>query len=257
MKKIFLLIVALVFANSAAEAAKIDYYRGLLENRRYIIRYENLTPAPRVTNRDVVELYGKSGLSTANNDFFRNRPLSGVVTGDGVNRYEEIGYADFFQCKLTRGGETFLFTRYKNKKGAAEYFGSKKGKVEANARNYLNELLSGESFGDANFTEMMTAIIADSSKSSEQAAYKFAGSGNLDGGLTFEDFLAQDDKKISAIRYYFDGAKLVKIAFASYGREGDGTASGSKCIVKILAFEETPDETLLKLPAGLKDATKR
>lgn len=257
MKKFLLLIIALILAGATAEAAKIDYYRNLLESRRYTIRYENLTPAPRVTNRDVVELYGKSGLSTANNDFFRNRQLSGVVTSSGENRYEEIGCADFFQCKLTRGGETFLFTRYKNKKGAAEYFGSKKGKVEANARNYLTEILSGESFGDASFTEMLNAIIADSSKSSEMAAYKFAGTGTLDGGLTFEDFFARDENKISAIRCYFDGAKLVKISFASYGRDSGGNARGNKCIVKILAFEETPDETLLKLPAGLKDATKR
>lgn len=247
MKKIILLLIIFLLS-STVEAAKIDSYKEILSNRRYTIRYENLTPAPRVTNRDVAELYGKSGLIVEQNDFFVNRPLSGIVTESGDNKYEEIGYQDFYQCRLMRGGENFIFTRYKNKKGAIEYFGSKKGKVEANTRNYLSELLAGESFGDNNFTEMMNALNSD---------YKFINSGTLENGLTFEDFLAQDEKKISAIRYYFEGDTLIKISFASYGRNTGGEVSGSKCIVKILEFTDSPDENLLRLPAGLQDVTKR
>lgn len=247
MKK-FILLLIIFLLSSTAEAAKIDAYKEILSNRRYTIRYENLTPAPRVTNRDVAELYGKSGLIVEQNDFFVNRPLSGVVTESGDSKYEEIGYQDFYQCRLMRGGENFIFTRYKNKKGAIEYFGSKKGKVEANTRNYLSELLAGESFGDNNFTEMMNALNSD---------YKFINSGTLENGLTFEDFLAQDEKKISAIRYYFEGDTLIKISFASYGRNTGGEVSGSKCIVKILEFTDSPDENLLRLPAGLQDVTKR
>lgn len=247
MKKIILLLIIFLLS-STAEASKIDSYKEILSNRRYTIRYENLTPAPRVTNRDVAELYGKSGLIVEQNDFFVNRPLSGVVTESGDNKYEEIGYQDFYQCRLMRGGENFIFTRYKNKKGAIEYFGSKKGKVEANTRNYLSELLTGESFGDNNFTEMMNALNSD---------YKFINSGTLENGLNFEDFLAQDEKKISAIRYYFEGDTLIKISFASYGRDTGGEVKGSKCIVKILEFTDSPDENLLRLPAGLQDVTKR
>lgn len=257
MKKFFLLIIALLALSSSADAAKVDAYRALLESRSYTIRYDNLTPAPRVTNRDSVELYGKSGLALEQNDFFLNRPLSGVITSSGDDRYEEVGYADFFQCRLTRGGENFIFTRYKNKKGDVEYFGSKKGRVTANSRNYLTELLAGESFGDANFSEMMNAIIADSRKSAGAEKYSLINSGTLDDGLDFEDFLARDENKISAIRFYFDGESLVKIACASYGRDAQGNASGSKCIVKIREFSATPDDKLLKLPAGLKDETKR
>ncbi len=257
MKKFFLLIIALFALSSSADAAKVDAYRALLESRSYTIRYDNLTPAPRVTNRDSVELYGKSGLALEQNDFFLNRPLSGVITSSGDDRYEEVGYADFFQCRLTRGGENFIFTRYKNKKGDVEYFGSKKGRVTANSRNYLTELLAGESFGDANFSEMMNAIIADSRKSAGAEKYSLINSGTLDDGLDFEDFLARDENKISAIRFYFDGESLVKIACASYGRDAQGNASGSKCIVKIREFSATPDDKLLKLPAGLKDETKR
>lgn len=248
MKKIFLAMLIFLMASSTADAAKIDAYKEILASERYTIRYDNLTPVQRVTNKDAAELYGKGGLIVESNDFFLNRPLSGIVTENGDNRYEEVGYKDFYQCRLLRGGENFTFTRYKNKQGKVEYFGSKKGKVEANTRNYLTELMAGESFGDSNFSEMMNALNSN---------YKFIKAGNLDGGLNFEDFLAQDSNKISAIRYYFNGNKLVKISFASYGRNERGEVSGKKCIVKILEFTNSPSENLLRLPAGLQDTTKR
>ena len=247
MKKIFLLLIFLM-ATSTVNAAKIDAYKEILASGRYTISYDNLTPVQRVTNKDVANLYGKGGLIVENNDFFLNRPLSGIVTENGDNRYEEVGYSDFYQCRLLSGGENFIFTRYKNKQGKIEYFGTKKGKVEANTRNYLAELIAGESFGDANFTEMMNALTSD---------YKFINSGELENNLNFEDFLAQDENKISAIRCYFDGDTLVKIYFASYVKNANGAVDGKKCIVKILEFTSSPTENLLKLPAGLQDTTKR
>lgn len=252
MKKIFFLITLLLMISAQADAAKIEVYQKILESGRYIIHYENITPAPRVTNRNVVELYGKNGLAAEGNDFFLNRPLSGIIVSDGDNRYEEVGYKDFFQCRLLKGGENFIFTRYPSKSGGFEYFGDKKGKVSANSRNYLVELLNGESFGDANFTEMMNAIISDSKKSSAQKKYKFVTSGTLPNGLNYEDFSARDGMTVSAIRYYFDGDTLKKIAFA--------TAENGKlrkCIVKILQFNSAPEQKLLSLPNGLVDTTKR
>lgn len=257
MKTFFLLITALMIFSAQVEAAKIDAYQKILDGGHYTIRYDNLTPAPRITNRDVAELYGKNGLIVGGNDFFLNRPLSGVIVADGENRYEEIGYKDFFQCRLVKGGENFIFTRYPNKRGGYEYFGERKGKVSANPRNYLIELLSGESFGDANFTEMMNAIISDSKKSSAQKNYKFVASGELDSGLTYEDFSARDGEIISAIRYYFDGDELKKISFASYGRDKNNRVRTRKCIVKILMFSPSPEKNLLSLPSGLVDTTKR
>ena len=252
MRNFLLMLLALLMMSAQVSAAKIDAYQKILESGRYTIRYDNLTPAHRITNRDVVKLYGKNGLAVEGNDFFLNRPLSGVIIGDGENRYEEIGYENFFQCRLVKGGENFIFTRYPAKNGGVEYFGEKKGKVAANPRNYLVELLSGESFGDSNFTEMMTAIISDSKKNSAQKKYKFVTSGELDSGLTYEDFSCRDGENVSAIRYYFDGDTLKKIAFAA---SIDGEFR--KCIVKILAFTGEPEQNLLRLPSGLADVTRR
>ena len=255
--KIFLLVLMILLSSAQVHAAKIDAYQKILDGGRYTIRYENFTPADRVTNRNVVALYGKNGLAVETNDFFRNRPLSGVIVGDGENRYEEVGYKDFFQCRLVTGGENFIFTKYAGKRGGFEYFGDKKGKVTANPRNYLVEMLSGVTFGDVNFTEMMTAIVSDAKKTSAQKKYKLMASGTTPDGLTYEDFAARDGAIVSAIRYLFDGDKLTKISFASYGRNEFGELKARRCIVKIVEFSASPDGNLLRLPAGLVDVTKR
>ncbi|MBQ7453660.1 MAG: hypothetical protein IJS69_01190 [Selenomonadaceae bacterium] len=241
--------------NSSGTASKVDAYQKILESGRYTIRYDNLTPSPRITNRNVVELYGKNGLAAEGNEFFLNRPLSGVVISDGEDRYEEVGYQNFFQCRLLKGGENFIFTRYPSKSGGMEYFGEKRGRVSPNPRNYMIELLSGLTFGDSNFTEMMTAITSESMKSSTQRKYKFVTSGTLSNGLTYEDFSFRDGKTVSAIRYYFDGDELKKISFASYGKDGKNVRA-RKCIVKILEFTAAPDQKLLSLPSGLVDSSR-
>ena len=255
--KFFLTVMLTLLLTSAqVHAAKVDAYQKILDGGRYTIRYENFTPAERVTNRNVVELYGKNGLAVETNDFFRNRPLSGVVVGDGENRYEEVGYKDFFQCRLVTGGENFIFTKYTGKRGF-EYFGDKKGKVTANPRNYMIEMLSGVTFGDVNFTEMMTAIVSDAKKTSAQKKYKLMASGTTSDGLTYEDFATRDGDVVSAIRYLFDGDTLTKISFAAYGRNEFGELKARRCIVKIVEFSASPDKNLLRLPAGLVDVTKR
>lgn len=255
MKKFFpialilsMLLSLISIGSSTVEAAKIDRYREILLGNRYTIRCENLTPAPRVTNRTKMELYGKSGLAVDSNDFFVNRPVGNLIVSDGDDRYEEVGYEDFYQCRLIKNGENFFFTRYPSKDGV-EYFGSKKGKVAANPRNYMAELVNGESFGDENFSMLLNAVI--------DRSYVFVKDGALENGLSFEDFKHDADGILSAIRFYFDGERLTKIAFAVYGSDPNGRVRGAKCIVRIEEFRAEPDQTLLRLPNGLEDVTKR
>ena len=259
IKKIFaLLLFILMTLINTSEAAKIDKYRDILMSRSYTIRYDNLTPAARVTNKDKASLHGKNGLATSANDLFVNRPMSGIVVSDGDDRYEEVGYKDFFQCRLTKNDENFIFTKYASKTGTGfDYYGKKKGKVEANNRNYLAELIDGESFGDADFSKLLNAMLNDNEKSADMPEYEFSDTGALDNGMTYEDFTANNDGELSAIRYYFNGDKLVKISFASYSRDRFGKAQGTKCIIKVLEFTSSPDRSLLTLPSGLDDITKR
>lgn len=255
--KHFLIATALIFFTAAnVEAAKIDAYRDILMNNRYTIRYENITPAPRVTNRDKVELYGKSGLAVESNDYLADRPKDGVITADGNDRYEEVGNGDLYMCRLSKSGEDFFYTKYK-KRDNWEYFGDRKNRVVANEKNYLAEILEGKSYGDADMTHLLNAILPDEVKSTAQYNYRFIAEGKVADGIFYEDYRADNGGVTEVIRYYFDDAMLVKIAAASYYRKVDGKIDGRKCIIKIREFSETPTNSLLKLPDALKDVTKR
>lgn len=256
MKKLLLAAVALIALASQAEAAKIDIYRDMLIRSSYTIRYDNITPAPRVTNRDRVELYGKSGLVVERNEYLINRQKSGIITGDGQDEYEEVGDGNFNMCRLSKNGEDFFFTKYK-KGDKYEYFGTKKNKVEANAKNYIAEMVEGRSYGDADVSRLINAMLPDDAKSAEREHYTFVAAGDLTDGLSYEDYRTSRMGITEVVRYYFSGTKLVKIASASYYKKSDGTIDGRKCIIKINEFSSVPDRTLLKLPDGLKDVTKR
>lgn len=240
----------------SAEASDLDNYREMLRSNVYTIRYENLTPAPRVTNRDRMDLFGKSGMAVDENDYFTNRPKSGIITGNGKDKYEEVGDDSFKMCRLTKGNENFLFTKYQ-KNGKTEYYGTKKGKVEANSRNFLAELVEGQSYGDADMSRLLNAMLPDSSKSADMPHYVYVKSGQLAGGLSYEDYQAKEAEGMHVIRYYFENHALVKIAAASYYPNVMGKPDGHKCIIRITEFSGRPDTSLLTLPEGLKDITKR
>lgn len=242
--------------SSIASAAGIDAYREMLINGTYTIRYENVTPAARETNRDKRELFGSSGMAIGKNDYLINKPISGLVVGNGNLRYEEVGDERFSMCRLTRGGENFLFTKYVKGDGV-EYFGKSKNRVAANNRNVLAELIDGKSYGDEDMTRLLNAMLPDGVKSSELPRYSFVKRGRAKDGLTYEDYKSTEDGSMSAVRYYFDGDRLIKIAAANYRKDSKGRIDGRQCIINIVEFSSTPDEKYLSLPEGVKDVTRR
>lgn len=240
----------------SADAAKIDAYRDILLNESYTIRYDNITPPPRVTNRDRMELFGKSGLSVERNDYLTNRQRRGIIVDDGTDRYEEVGDEDFSMCRLTKGREDFYFTKYKRGDGY-KYFGTKENKVEANAKNYLSEIMEGQSYGDPDVSRLLKAMLPSAKKTAGQEVYSYVKGGSLPDGLSYEDYKSSNTGQTSVIRYYFAGQSLVKIASASYYRKPDGSMDGHKCIIRITEFSSVPDKSLLRLPEGVEDVTKR
>lgn len=255
MKKFFIVSLLIFLFPFKGETARIDIYREMLMRNAYTIRYENLTPSPRVTNRDRVEMYGKSALAVETNDYLTNKPKNGVITAENSDKYEEVGLDNFYMCRLSKNGEDYFFSKYK-KGDRWEYVGTRRNRVAANEKNYLAEILEGKSYGDSDMTRLLNAILPNNDKSAQQAKYKFVAQGKLSNNLFYEDYRADNDGITEVIRYYFDGAKLVKISSASYYRK-NGRIDGRRCIIKILEFSSTPDRTFLKLPEGVKDETKR
>lgn len=262
MKKLVVAIifVFVIFTNdfSTVEAGNLDTYRDLLARNTLTLKYENITPLPRPTNKDKVNFYSKHGMDVNKIGYFTNRQLEGIVVINGADKYEEVGYGNNSICSLTKGDKVYSFSKIitPNK---IEYYGAdgKKNKVSAEEKDLQSNIVGGPSYADASLTRVLSAILPPNQKSLDMPKYEFVGSGWLDNGLNYEDYKTFDRDSMEVIRYYFNGYTLVKIAAASYYTLPDGKLDGDKVIIKIKEFSPTPDLELLSLPSSIKDVTKK
>lgn len=253
-------------AGAVCEASNLDTYRNLLMRKTYTIKYKEITPQVRATNKDRINLYGKNSMDTGTSDLFVNKPTQSILVCDGDNKYEEIGIGNAYlesagiksvaTCRLQKGKEIFNYTRYYDKDKLV-YSGAKKGSVSAVDFNILAYLEQGDSFGTANMTRLLNAMLPNDNKAVGMPIFKYVGSGWLNSGLNYEDYRSDHNGMFEAVRYYFNGYTLVKIASATYYTNANGQLDGTRCIIKIDEFSPTPDKNYLSLPAGLKDTTKR
>lgn len=258
MKNIYALAIAMtLMTSSTVLASPLNYYNQLLANNSLTIRYENTTPLPRVTNRDKVSIYGKDGMNLSKVNFLTNRPFKGVVVVNGSDKYEEIGNDEVSICSLTLGDKVFFFTKALEK-GKIIYYGNEgAGKVSASNRNLQAEYISGSSYADPNLSRLLSALLPAAKLPMDMPYYKNVRSGKLPNGLVYEDFYTEQEGTEEAIRYYLNGNSLVKIAAASLKHLPNGTVDGDKVIIRIKEFSNMPDTSLLTLPEGLKDVTKK
>ncbi|WP_304221871.1 hypothetical protein [Phascolarctobacterium succinatutens] len=132
MKSLLLFcITAGTMLSSIAEASNIDTYRDLLISKKYTIKYENVTPEERITNKDKITLTGNNSMRTGNVSRLMYKPLECVVVSDGADRYEEMGYDGFISCRLQNENGTYVFTKY-NEGQKTAVWGTKKNTVAAN-----------------------------------------------------------------------------------------------------------------------------
>lgn len=250
-------LLSLGFAYEA-EAYHLDTYRQLLMNNKFTLKYENITPMPRATNKDKVHFYGSDGMAVDKAHFLTNRQFDGIIVMNGADKYEEVGHENMHMCNLTKGDKAYFFTKHFDGKKTT-YYGDagKKNKVSARDKNMQAIYISGQSYADPVMTRLLTAILPPSHKTADMPVYKYVDAGWLDNGLSYEDYRANIDGTMEAIRYYFNGNKLVKIAAASYYVLPDGTLNGNKTIIRVKEFNANPDATYLNLPVGVKDVTKK
>ena len=269
------MVATIIFSNSA-DAAKVDIYRDAILNKTFTIKYEIANPPVFETNKNAVFFDGK--LQSAQTSLVLKQ-YSGMITANGDVKYSEnyvsqqlnnigrdgkIHYVGV--CQLIKSDEVFDFY-YEIENGTKKYFGTqgmfgKTHSVKANegkGRTPYQIMLDEYNLGSPILTKAFLPImppekIVDTPKTPK---YKFVGSGNLEGSLSFEDFASDRNNIFSAVRYYFEGDKLVKIAQASYLKNGNEVSAYEKSVVNITEFSTTPEQSYLSLPAELKDKTKR
>ena len=280
IKFLIALLASLLTFLSTSDAAKIDVYRDAMSNKSFTLKYELTRPPVRDSSRDA-KFTAKGLIDNAESNFF-DLPHSGLIVVDGDNKYIEIAHSGYFRkigntdkkireggiCRLIKDNETFNFfweiendqKHYFARKWGG--FGSKTSKITADDVQFKtpHQLFFEEyTFGTPLLTHALTAILPPDKIIAFPITpeYKFMGSSNLADGLTCEDFASDKANRFNAVRYYFNGDQLVKIAFASYIKNASGIQSYEKAVIDITEFSTTPDQNYLQLPAELKDATKR
>ena len=242
------------FACSLVEASNLDTYRNLLLNKKYTIKYVNITPEERITNKDKITLTGNNSMTTSNISTLLYKPLECVVVANGNARYEEVGTTFFKTCRLQNDKGTYVYTKYADG-GKTSIWGSKKNTVTAIPTNTVAYIMQGDAFGGSDMTRMLNAMLPDNVKSNDMPSYHYGNSGWLSNGLNYVDYKSSG-QNMEAIRYYFNGYTLVKIASAQFIYDDKGQLQARRCIIKINEFSPTPAKEYLSLPQGIKDATK-
>ena len=129
---------------------------------------------------------------------------------------------------------------------------STKSESDFNAENYLRKInvinvqqqqYSYGNFGISSLIEAFAPIIPLEKviATPYTPEYKFIGSGNLDDGLSYEDFFGSKNGFNCAIRYYFDGDTLTKIAVFDYITKDSLVQSYEKYLVQIDEFSTTQE----------------
>ena len=284
MRKIFILLTTLLLLSSSVDAAKVDIYREALHNKTFTLKYEMVEVPIVETSHDAV--YSSTGLKKKERTSFLDFLHKGIIVADGDNRYVEVSHDDYTAtyasgrivseikrpeggyCGLVKNGEVFHFF-WDKKDGKRRYFGGytmfggKSKSVKADDKTKMQtpyqRMIEEYNFGTSELALALTAILPPEKvlATDKTPEYKFFNSGTLDNGLTYEDFVSDKGNTFSAVRYYFDGDNMVKVAMATYVRDGGKILSYEKSVVNITEFSTTPDQSYLQLPAELKDKTKR
>ena len=193
---------------------------------------------------------------------------------DVKNKQYKIKVPESGVCTLIKGGDVFEFiwTKDGDKKKykgmvpktmfGYRYFDYKSGEIQANVYNLrtpYQDLLEEFNYGVPEVSLILMPLLPREKiiATAWTPEYKFFGSGSLASGLTYEDFVSDKNNFYSAIRYYFSGENMVKVAVASYIKNNGKIQSYEKRIIDIVEFSPNADLNYLKIPESLKDTTKR
>lgn len=280
-KFLFILTALAIFFSSSAEAAKIDVYREAILNKSYTIKYE-ISQVPIYRNNKDAAFSDKGLKEIAFGGFGKKHIQKGIVVSDGKDNYTEtaidstlmkIAYKDKIStheipaigvCRLIKDNEIFNFyyetkNDKKNYYGGQSLFGKSHSVKAADEKQYQQwayyNLMNEYSFGNNNVLSNIFSPIIPPERliaTPYSPIYQFVNSGTARDGLFYEDFASNKDNIFSAIRYYFNGNDLVKVAHVSYLKNGSQLQAYEKFVVDITEFSTTPDKKYLSLPAELK-----
>lgn len=268
MKIFFATMLSFFLLMTTAEAAKVDVYRNIISSSRFTLKYTLISPPVHVTNKEAT-IRGINMFNSLLEDF--EMTSSTPAQSSSLNYYkgtivfnnEDKYFQNGAMSVLKKNGENFrfLFFQEGDKKTYYGSYGSKgvyaDFEEQVGKMNALDVLNEDYSYGILT-TALLPLISLDKIIATPYTPeYKFIGSGNLDDGQSYEDFFGSKNGFNCAIRYYFNGDTLTKIAVFDYITKDSRVQTYEKYLVQIDEFSATPDQSYLTLPTQLKDKTKR
>lgn len=278
MKIFFTAILSFLLLMTTTEAAKIDTYRDMLSSGRFTLKYTIAEPPIHVTNKEAT-LKGNSGFfgdfkmtDTTGFQLQHINNFQNIIVYDGANKYteklinsinENVSLQAVIAYTLKKNGETFRFCSIQ-KDGKKTYWSSYSNhEIQADLEEKTNIMSALDVMNEDYSYDMLTTALSPIISRDKIIAtpftpeYKFIGSGKLDGGLSYEDFFGSKNGFNCAIRYYFSGDTLTKIAVFDYVMNNSQIQTYEKYLVQIDEFSATTDQSYFTLPAQLKDKTRR
>lgn len=183
--------------------------------------------------------------------------LMTTVEATKIDAYRNIISNGRFTLKYTILEEPVRVTNKEATLKGSGFFGNfeiadKSNNKDFTRRNYLRKVTvinlrqqqySYGSFGISSLIEAFAPIIPPEKviATPYTLEYKFIGSGTFSDGLSYEDFFGSKNDFNCAIRYYFDGDTLIKIAVFDYIADDSQIKSYEKYLIQIDEFSATQE----------------
>lgn len=236
MKFLVTLFIALV-TFSTANAAKVDIYKDAIANKTFALRYK----------------INEISVHNLNKDFNKN-----VIHKTDFFGHSQIKIDTSKKNKQKTNTEGIIVFNKVNNYKITDRAAKEAEKIEKYSNPY-QQLFRDYNFGNTELYQALLPILPPNRiiATPNTPIYNFVGSGNLDGDLTYEDFYGEKNNFHSAIRYYFNGDKMIKIATFNYLKDENRVQFYEKYVIDITAFLNTEDEISSRIPSNLQDVTER
>ena len=251
----FIAALTLIFPN-IVQADALDDFKKILESKHFFIKYiiEHDSNAKRdkgylyKDKKTGYQIAGDNG-SNAQNMIFEasdrdNFYLENKIMNDSVNC--QLNPA---QCQLKIENKLFMFFKTECK-GKIDYA------TIGNLKYAIYEEVDKNFEFPTAFTSAINALLnKEQDIDSGKYIYNRAGSGRSEDGLSYFDIKADtgNENLLNAVRYYFDGNTIKKIAIAGYYKNPKtNEVIGQHMIINVEEFGTNPDQNYFKLPDKFK-----
>lgn len=240
------LLICLLSLPSSVQADQLDDLRKIIENGKYTIEYEVKQDYSTDVKRDK-GVVTKTGIEEGSwLDALGSDTKTYLIVGDGENFYIEDAYA---HCQLKLGYKFYTFNKITDER-LREFYGRDIESVDVEM--FDPEEHEEVRYGESDFAKAMLILFPEKAKEND-SIYKRISSGVSNEGLTYFDFKSDQsrDDYIDAIRYYFDGDRLVKIKMATVGSYGEYLGDKKYAYntsITIKNFSTTIDRSLFTPP---------